>query len=306
MSGHGLRFTHLDKELWPPAPGQRRPVTKADYLDYLRRVGPHALPHLRGRPLVLTRYVHGALGPAFYQKNLPPSAPAWLRSFPDPRPTATGRHLRYLLVEEVADLLWVGQQAALEFHPWLSGAGSPEYPDRAVIDLDPTPPAGFPEACAVARLVADILRAHGMRAWLKTSGASGLHLFLPIRPERPHGAVVQDIRALGELLCRLWPQRVTVERSVAARGPRVYVDYGQNARGRTVVGAYSPRPLPGAPVSMPVCWADLAVIRPDDFRLGTTVERLAKRGDAWADLPGAPPQDLMALGQACRASAAQP
>lgn len=296
-----LRFTHLDKPLWPAAPGgEAGPTTKADYLAYLEAVAPWALPHLRGRPLVLTRYPHGALGASFYQKNLPECAPDWLPAFRDDHPTADGRHIRYLVAESTADLLWLGQQAALEFHPWLSTAAAPDLPDRAVIDLDPMAPAGFEEARAVARLTADILAAAGVRGWLKTSGATGLHCFIPIRPRRPHREVAAVLRDLGELLLRLWPERVTLERAVARRGGRVYVDYLQNARGKTVCAAYSPRPVPGAQVSMPIAWSELDAVRPERWTVRTVPARLRERGDAWADLPGAPPQDLEALGRVCR------
>lgn len=301
-----LRFTHLTKVLWPPAVGARGGTTKADYLAYLEAVAPWLLTHLRGRPIVLTRYPHGVGGPSFYQKNLPPSAPGWLASFRDARATAEGRHIRYLLVEGAADLLWVGQQAALEFHPWLSTSAAPEFPDRAVIDLDPMAPTGFDEARAVAALTAQILRAAGVRAWLKTSGATGLHCFIPIPPERPHRQVAEDLRALAQLLWRLRPDAVTLERTVARRGARVYVDYLQNGRGRTLCAAYSPRPLPGAPVSMPIAWAELPSVTPGQWTVATVPARLRLRGDAWADLPTAPPQDVQALALFCRRALGRP
>lgn len=293
-----LRLTHLDKPLWLPATPHAAPVTKGDYLAYLRAVAPHALPHLRDRPLVLTRYPHGADGTSFYQKNLPTTAPAWLPRFR--HRAAHGREIAYLVAEEEADLLWLGQQAALEFHPWQSTTHAPDQPDRAVIDLDPMEPSTFEDARQVARLVAQILRAAGVRAWLKTSGATGLHAFIPIRPERTHQEVAAAIRALGELLLGLWPERITLERPVAKRAGRVYVDFLQNAAGKTLCAAYSPRPLPGAPVSMPISWAELDTVRPGDWTLRTVPLRLASQGDAWHDLPAAPPQDLEALVRVCR------
>jgi len=296
----GLRFTHLDKPLWPPGPGaDHAATTKSDYLAYLQAVAPYALPHLCRRPLVLTRYPHGADGASFFQKNLPPGAPAWLPHFTDPHATAEGRHVRYLVAQAPADLLWVGQQVALEFHPWLSTQDAPDLPDRAVVDLDPMAPAGFEEARAVARLVWDILRAAGVRSWPKTSGATGLHCFIPIHPGQGYPEVAAVLRGLGELLLHLWPERVTLERAVARRGGRVYFDYLQNARGKTLCAAYSPRPLAGAPVSMPFPWEDLARVRPADWTVRTVPARLAERGDAWADLPGAPPQNLRALARLC-------
>lgn len=293
-----LRLTNLEKPLWPPADGHGTLVTKGDFLAYLRAVAPYALPHLRGRPLVLTRYPHGAEGTSFYQKNLPQTAPPWLPRFR--HRGAEGREIAYLVPDDVADLLWLGQQATLEFHPWQSTTRDPDHPDRAVIDLDPMEPATFEDARQVAQVVAQILRAAGVRAWLKTSGATGLHAFIPIRPDRTHPEVAGAIRTLGELLLRLWPERITLERAVRKRAGRVYVDFLQNASGKTLCAAYSPRPLPGAPVSMPIDWTELDTVRPGDWTIRTVPARLARRGDTWHDLPGAPPQDLDALVRVCR------
>ncbi len=295
----GIRFTSLQKPLWPAAGG---PILKAEYLSYLRAVAPAALPHMRGRPLVLTRYPHGAGRASFYQKNLPPSAPPWLPRFGTV--TGAGRRIQYLVPQTVADLLWVGQQCALEFHPWLSRVEAPGLPDRAVIDLDPMAPAGFEEARAVARAVGRLLCSAGVRGWLKTSGATGLHVFIPVRPERPYAEVSAGIRSVGQLLQRLMPDLVSLERSRERRGPRVYFDYPQNGSGKTLCGAYSPRPLPGAPVSLPIGWPELDAVRPGDWTVRTVPERLVRQGDAWADLPGAPYQELDVLRAFCEATLA--
>jgi bifunctional non-homologous end joining protein LigD len=300
-AGSRLRLTNLSKVLWPAARPGEPPVTKGDYLAYLRVVAPYLLPHLRRRPLVLTRYPDGAGGPAFYQKNLPATAPAWLPRFR--HRSGEGRPIDYLVPDDPAHLLWLGQQAALEFHPWLATVDRPDLPDRAVIDLDPMPPATFEDARAVAGVCADVLGAAGVRAWLKTSGATGLHLYIPIRPDRSYREVAGAVRALGELLLRLWPQRVTLDRPVARRAGRVYVDYLQNGPGKTLCAPYSPRPLPGAPVSLPISWTELATVRPEDWTVRTVPARLAHRGDAWSDLPSAPPQDLAALERLCREAA---
>lgn len=300
-----LRFTHLDQPRWPGAEPGASPVRKGEYLAYLRAVSPCALAHLRGRPLVLTRYPEGAGGPSFYQKNIPEHTPRWLPVFRDPRPTAEGRHVRYALAATTADLLWLGQQDALEFHAWQSTCQSPDLPDRAVIDLDPMPPSGLAEARAVAALAQRVLELAGVRGWWKTSGATGLHCHIPIRPALPHRSVAEILRALGELLQRACPGLVTLERHVARRGGRVYLDYLQNARGRTLCAAYSPRALPGAPVSLPIPWSEVATVQPGDWTVRTVPARLAQGCDAWADLPGAPAQDLDALARVCRGSVAR-
>ncbi len=293
------RLTHPERPLWPAAAGLAGPFTKRDLANYLEVVAPWLLLHLRGRPLVLTRYPRGITGPSFYQKNVPPGAPGWLASFPD-RPVG-GRAVDYPIVGDARGLAWLAQQAAIEFHPWSARALDPERPDRAMIDLDPEPPAGFADACAVARAARQLLSLGGLRLWCKTSGATGVHLCLPIRPAWPHRDVVAVVRALGLRLAEWLPGRVTLERAVARRSGRVYVDYLQNRRGQTVCAPYSPRALPGAPVSMPLAWEDLGGDPPVRWHLLSVPERLRRRGDAWADLAEGGRQDLRQVIRACAA-----
>lgn len=287
-----MEIRNLDKVLWP-----WDGWTKADYLKYLRAVAPALLPHLRDRPLVLTRYPDGADGPSFYQKNLPSHAPAWLERFPYRH---KDRLVHYLLCHDEAALLWVGSQAALEFHPWLSRSQHPENPDLAVIDLDPMAPAGFEEARQVALLVHELLQRVGLSAWPKTSGATGIHIYLPIVPRYTYRQVAAVIRRLGQVLQRLWPERITLARPVAARAGRVYVDYLQNGLGKTLVSVYCPRPLPGAPVSTPVSWEELRWCTPGSFNLVTVPGRVRQSGDPFAGVLQVR-QELRPLETACEA-----
>ena len=293
------RLTHLDKVLWPSRPGGPG-FTKGDLVRYLAAVAPYVLPHLRDRPLVLTRYPHGIAGSRFYQKNLPATAPEWLGRYA--HASGSGRVIRYLVVRAPVDLVWLGQQEAIEFHPWLARVDDPEHPDRAVIDLDPMPPAGFEDARDVARVVAGILAWAGIRFWVKTSGATGLHFFIPLRRGAPWRDVTESIRAVGIVVARRWPARVTLERAVRRRGARVYFDYLQNGPGKTLCAPYSPRPLPGAPVSIPIAWSEVDRVAPGGWTLATVPRRLATVGDAWADLPQAPGQDLGLLREVLRQS----
>ncbi len=299
-----ISLTHPGRVLWPAAGGLPGPFTKRDFADYLAAVAPWLLDHLRGRPLVLTRYPQGLCGPSFYQKNLPAGAPPWLGSFSD-RPPG-GRGVDYAVVADGRGLAWLAQQAAIEFHPWSATAAAPERPDRAILDLDPEPPAGFADACAVAHTARRLLSAAGLRVWCKTSGATGVHVCLPIRPVWPHRDVVAVVRALGLRLSECLPGRVTLERSVARRVGRVYVDYLQNRRGQTVCAPYAPRARPGAPVSMPLAWEELGAGPPDRWHLGTVPDRLRRCGDAWADLAVGARQDLRQVVQACAAPPADP
>lgn len=266
---------HPDKVLWPD-PG----YTKRDFAAYLAAVAPVLLPHLRRRPLVLTRYPDGAAGSSFYQKDTPATAPAWLRTFA--YRGRGGRTIRYLLCEDAPTLIWLAAQAAIEFHPWLATTADPERPDRLVIDLDPMAPAGFADARPLAAAVRTLLERAGLRSYPKTSGATGIHVFVPIAPRYPYAAVQAVVRAIGVALDRAFAGRVTLERAVARRAGRVYVDYLQNAQGKTLVAAYAPRPLAGAPVSTPFGWDELWDIEPAEHTLVSVPARLRARGDPFS------------------------
>lgn len=280
IEGRELELSNLGKVLWP-----EDGLTKAHFLAYLTAVGPYLLPHLRGRPLVVTRHPDGIHGEWFYQKDCPDHAPDWVRTFPywskDSR-----RWIRFVLCEDLATLIWLGNLACLELHPWLSRAASPLHPDHAVIDLDPAAPAGFEEAREVAFRMKPLLDALGLSAFPKLSGATGIHLYIPLEPRYTYPQVAAFVRALGDTLLRRHPERITLERTVARRAGRVYVDYLQNAPGKTLVGAYSPRSLPGAPVSCPVTWTELETAVPSDFTLTTVPARLGRLGDPFAALHG--------------------
>lgn len=275
-------LSNPDKPLWPEAEpdGAGPGLTKRDFAAYLVAVAPALLPHLRDRPLVLTRYPHGAAGPWFYQKNLPEGAPAWIQTYTFRG--RGGRAIRYVLCHDERTLLWLAGQAAIEFHPWLSTTAAPELPDRLVVDLDPMAPATFTDARPLAAAVREILDRAGLRGYPKTSGATGIHIFVPIAPRYSYRAVQSLVRAIGAALLRAWPERVTLERAVSRRAGRVYVDYLQNAQGKTLVAPYAPRPLPGAPVSTPFAWGELATARPGAWTLRSVPARVRARGDPFS------------------------
>lgn len=266
---------HPEKVLWP-----EDGLTKADLVAYLVRVAPALLPHLRGRFLVVTQYPDGIHGKHFYRKDAPDHTPGWVRTLPYWAPDAR-RWIRFVVCEDEATLAWLGSQAVIELHPWLSPCGAPAVPDFAVVDLDPAEGAGFADAVEVAGVLRDLLAALGLRGYPKLSGATGLHVYIPLVPRYSYRQTADFVRRLGRVLQRLLPGRVTLERTVARRRG-VYVDYLQNARGKTLVAPYSPRPLPGAPVSFPVAWDDLARVHPLDFTLRTVPALLERRGDPFA------------------------
>jgi len=269
VEGRELALTRLGKALWP-----EEGYTKADLVAYFQKIAPWLLPHLRGRPLTLTRYPDGIRGPSFYQKNLPAYAPGWIRTHL--HRTRRGQTVRFILAEDLPTLVWLANQAAIELHTWLSTIEHPDRPDQAVVDLDPAPPAGFEEAREAALLVRRLLDHLGLRGYPKLSGATGIHIHLPLAPRYSHRQVVQAVQALGRLLQRTVPHLVTLERAVARRAGKVYFDYLQNTPGKTMIAPYSPRALPGAPVATPVTWEEVETAHPRDFTLETIPARLRR------------------------------
>ncbi|MDI3269667.1 MAG: non-homologous end-joining DNA ligase [Bacillota bacterium] len=255
---------------------------KEDLLRYYLAVAPWFLPHLQDRPLVLTRYPRGIEEEGFYQKNVD-MAPPWLATWKDPaHPEAP----RYLLCQEEAALAWMAQMAVLEVHPWYSRRFSPDEPDWAVVDLDPMAPATFEDAREVAKVLRDYFQTTGIAAFIKTSGATGLHIYLPLGRGWTYGESRELAHLLGEALAALWPEKVTLERRVERRGGRVYWDYLQNGRGKTLAAPYSPRPAPHGPVSTPFLWEELEQVDAARWTLETVPGYLSQRGDPWREITG--------------------
>jgi bifunctional non-homologous end joining protein LigD len=313
VDGAKVHLTHLDKPLWPPVE-EEPALTKRDFAEYFLAVAPFILPHLKGRPVAFVRYPDGAEHQHFFQKHLAPGHPEFLRTVP-----VFSEHNRravdYLLVENRASLLWLAQMAALELHPWQSrvdaeGAGHEfdtqeelddsvlNRPDCIVFDLDPytysgkeAPGAepelnrtGWDQAVTVATHLNQRLGEINLKSFVKTSGKTGLHIFVPILPEHTYEEVRAAAKALGDQMMRELPNLVTMQWSVKKRPAKVFFDFGQNAIGKTVAAIYSPRPTPGACVSFPVRWSELKEIYPTDFTIRTVPGLLKKDGDLWANI----------------------
>lgn len=284
IDGCRMTLSNLDKILWP-AIG----LTKGELIEYYLAVADFILPHLTDRPLVLTRFPDGVEEKCFFQKNLPSSAPDWLSSWPDHH---SSRLVEYIVCHKRADLAWLGNQAAIELHPWHSRWMSPEYPDFAVIDLDPGNETGFDDAREVAFAFRELFRELELTCCPKTSGATGLHLYLPLIPQRhTYPQVVSFTRRCCEIMAKAYPERTAIARRVEDRQGKVYLDFLQNGRGKTLVSVYSARPLAAATVSCPVTWEELRHCRSDWFTVRTVPGRLRQIGDLFADSL-APAQDL--------------
>lgn len=273
-----VTVTHPDKVLWP-----EDGITKGDLIAYYREMAPVILPHVRDRPLVMRPFPRGIHGPAYYRQTLPKSAPAWLPRFRHVA-KADGQANEMPVIDDLSVLLWLANQAAIEVHPWLSRVDRPEQPDFVVFDLDIERPGNFPVALRVALLLYEALARIGVRSYAKTSGGDGVHVYVPIARGPRYEETRAWAQAVAETLERAHPDLVTTRLRRDGREGAVLVDYAQNALGRTTVAVYSVRPRPGAPVSTPLTWDEVAAgaVRPGDFTMRTVRERVRRLGDLFA------------------------
>ncbi len=287
----GVDLTNLDQPLSPDAG-----ATKRDLVDYLDAVADRMVPALAGRVLTVLRVLRGQ--DAFMQKNVPKYAPGWVRTVPV-WAEASKRQVHYPVCDDRRTLLWFANQRAVEYHPSLGLAGDLRRPTHLVLDLDPPADDDFTAVVAVAHAVRQALSDSGLRGAVKTSGAKGIHVFVPVDGAAPVDDVAAATRALAARAEALDPRRATTAFIVADRGGKVFVD-STRAGGATVVAAYSPRLRPGIPVSFPLAWSDLDSARPPDFTIKTAIDALAGR-DPWAEQMPEPQRlsdDLIEQGRA--------
>jgi bifunctional non-homologous end joining protein LigD len=273
-----IEISRPDKLLWPDAG-----ITKAAYRAYLDAVADHMLPWLRRRPLTVIRAPDGVDGERYFQKAASSYTPSWIATIEIPAPSAR-RDVRYLICDHPQTLLWLGNQAAVEFHPAPVRVDRLDRPDWLVFDVDP-PDGRFDDAVAVARLVLHELEGLGLQAGVKTTGGKGLHVLVPIERRYPTAELRGAAAAVAALVAAREPDLVTVEFRKADRGGRVMLDPSRNAPGATVVAPYSPRARPAATVSFPLASDDLGRVRPGDFTIATAPSLLDGAGPrAWLEL----------------------
>jgi DNA ligase D-like protein (predicted polymerase) len=286
----GVELTNLDQPLTPDAG-----ATKRDLVDYLDAIADRMLPGLAGRPLTVLRVLRGQA--PFMQKNVPKYTPDWVRTVPI-WAEASKREVRYALCDDRRTLLWLANQRAIEYHPTLGLAPNIYRPTHLVLDLDPPAEGDFAAVVAVAHLVRRALADCGLAGAVKTSGAKGVHVFVPVDDAAPVEDVAGATRALAARAEALDPDLATTSFIVADRGGKVFVD-STRAGGATVAAAYSPRLRPATPVSFPLQWSDLDRITPGDFTIHTAIDALAG-SDPWAAAMPAPqrlPDDLVEHGR---------
>jgi bifunctional non-homologous end joining protein LigD len=294
-SGDRLAVSNLGKVFWPARPrsGQAEPLTKGDLFRHYVRMAPYILPALADRPLVMKRYPNGITGKPFYQHRAPDKIPPGVRV----KQVTTGTETRpHLVGGSLLTLLYTVQLASISQDPWFSRVDSPDLVDHIAIDLDPPDGLPFRRVLDVALWVRDELAALAAPGFAKTSGAGGLHIYVPMPPDTPYGAGLIFAQILATLVARKHPKAATVERAIKARGRRIYVDYLQNILGKTLASAYSPRASDFAGVSTPLTWDEVeAGVKPQDFTVRTFAGRLEAVGDLWAALRTSKGADLRAV-----------
>ncbi|MBM7868504.1 non-homologous end-joining DNA ligase [Heliomicrobium gestii] len=266
-------LSNLDKVFWP-----QQGYTKADLIEYYVKIAPYLLPHLKDYPLVLVRYPDGIAGKFFYQKEAPPSRPDWLPTV-EVASEGNRKSIRYCLVEDAADLLFLINLGCIEIHPWLSKQTALNNPTCMVFDLDPHASQSFQTVVEVALLLKSALDTLGLTAYPKTSGASGMHIYVPVGKGYDYQTVRECAIAIAKFIEATDP-RVTLARPIGERGERLYLDCWQIGRGKTLASVYSLRPVPSASVSTPLLWPEVtAALQPSAYTIQTIFDRLNRMGD---------------------------
>lgn len=279
INGHDLKFNNLNKLYWP-----EDGVTKRDMLNYYYQIAPYILPYLKDRPQSLNRFPNGIHGMHFYQKNVKDKAPDWLETFP--YVTSDGEHKEFLVGTDEYSLLYMASLGAIEMNPWFSRTQSPDNPDYCVIDLDPDQNT-FDQVIQAALEVKKVLDALDVPSWCKTSGSTGMHIYIPLAAKYTYDQSQMFGRLLVNIVHKQIPDFTSVERMIANRKGKMYLDFLQNRPGATLACPYSLRPKPGATVSMPLHWDEVKPgLTMRHFTIHNTIDRVKSEGDIFKGVLG--------------------
>ena len=280
ICGHELKFTHLSKVYWP-----EDNVTKRDMFNYYYQVADYILPYLIDRPMSLNRFPDGIHGSSFYQKDITGKAPEWItKTFP--YTTSDGEHKEYLVGSDESYLLWMASLGCIEMNPWFSRVQSPDNPDYCVIDLDPDKNT-FDQVIAAAQEVKKVLDAIDVPSYPKTSGSTGMHIYIPLKAKYSYDQSQMFARLIVNIVQKQIPDYTSLERMVAKRNGKMYLDFLQNRPGATIAGPYSLRPKVGATISMPLAWDEVKPgLTMKDFTIFNSIDRLKETGDLFKGVLG--------------------
>ena len=278
IGGNEMKFNNLDKIYWP---GEG--ITKRDMLNYYYQAAPFILPYLKNRPQSLNRFPNGIDGKSFYQKNVTGKVPDWIEKFPY---QSEGIQKEFMLCNNEATLLYIASMGAIELNPWSSTIKNPDNPDWCIIDLDPDKNS-FDQVIETANVTKQILNAAKIDCYCKTSGSTGLHIYIPLAHKYTYEESKEFARIIARLINNELPAFTSIERQIANRDGKMYIDFLQNRPNATVAAAYSLRPKPGATVSMPLHWDEVKNgLKMTDFTIHNSIERMREQGDIFRPVLG--------------------
>ncbi|HJS53397.1 MAG TPA: non-homologous end-joining DNA ligase [Chitinophagaceae bacterium] len=271
---HVVTLSNRQKVYWPD-----EGFTKGDVLDYYDKMTDYILPHLKGRPLSLKRNPNGIRDAGFYHKDAGENAPSYVDVF-KVKSESNNKIIDYIVCNNKATLLYVANLGCIEINPWNSTIKKPGHPTWMVIDIDPSDKNKFTEVVDTALAVKMVFDKAGIRSYCKTSGASGLHVYIPLKSKYDYVTVRDFAHIIASLVQEQLPEITTLERSLSKRGPKIYVDYLQNSAGQTLASVYSLRPIAGASVSAPLEWKEVNhQLNPRQFTMQSIFPRIKKKGD---------------------------
>jgi bifunctional non-homologous end joining protein LigD len=277
VNGHSLKLTNQNKIYWP-----EEKITKGQVLKFYDSISTYILPHLKDRPQSLKRNPNGITDKGFFHKDAGDAAPSWVKHI-ELYSDSAKKNINYILCNNKATLLYLNNLGCIEINPWNSRVKNLDHPDYLVMDIDPSDQNSFDEVVDTALVIKEILDRAQAPAFCKTSGATGLHIYVPMGAAYDY----DQTRSLAEIIAHLTqeqlPRTTTIERSLSKRNNRIYIDYLQNRRGQTLSSVYSLRPVPGATVSTPLRWQEVkSGLHPSQFTIYNLPQRLAKLGDLFA------------------------
>ncbi len=280
IGGHELKFSNLSKIFWA-----KEHITKRDMINYYYQVAPYMIPYLKDRPHTLNRHPNGSEGESFYQKDVKGKTPEWIETFPY-YSEADQKEKEFLVGTHEASLLYMASLGCIEINPWLSTRATPDMPDWCIIDLDPDKNS-FEQVIKAANVTKEILDAVGANCYCKTSGSTGLHIYIPLGATYTYQDSKEFGRRIAKIIHAELPKFTSIERKTADRGRRMYIDFLQNRPQATVAAPYSLRPKPGAPVSMPLHWEEVKKgLKITDFNIKNAIARLRVEGDLFKGVLG--------------------
>ena len=279
INGHDLKFTNLSKIFWPA-----ENITKRDLINYYYQAAPFILPYLKNRPQSLNRFPNGINGKSFYQKDVTGKVPDWIKTYPYHSNVDGDKN--FMMIMDEASLLYLVSLGCIEINPWSSTAAKPDNPDWCIIDLDPDKNS-FAQVIETARVTKDILDAVGIDGYCKTSGSTGLHIYMPLGAKYTYEDSKEFARKIATLVQKELPKFTSIERLVSNRDGKMYIDFLQNRPQATLAAPYSVRPKPGATVSMPLHWEEVKKgLKMKDFTIKNSIERMRSEGDLFKPVLG--------------------